>query len=85
MLDRAIFNVCLCSSCVVRLYEIFGNIACHVAVFLFVRLTQTQGPLHRAGVPNLGYICLSEGVHLWLEMEGKYIILFISKHLHMYQ
>jgi len=32
-----------------------------------------------------GYICLSEGVHLWLEMEGKYInILFISKHLYMY-
>jgi len=43
-------------------------------------------------IPNLGYmypwgyISLSEGVHLWLEMEGKYIhILFIAKHLYMYQ
>jgi len=42
----------------------------------------------RAGVPNLVYmypcgcICLSEGVHLWLEMEGKYIIIFLFANIY---
>jgi len=30
-------------------------------------------PLSSSEVPNLGYICLSEGVHLRLAIEEKYI------------
>jgi len=31
----------------------------------------------RAEVPNLGYICLSEGVHLRLAIEEKYIFTYL--------
>jgi len=30
----------------------------------------------RSGVPNLGYICLSEGVHLKLDIQAKNILMY---------
>jgi len=34
----------------------------------------TFATVSRAGVPNLGYICLSEGVHLMIPIEGANIL-----------
>jgi len=52
----------------------------------------TRDLYSKSGVPNLGYmypqgyICLSEGVHLRLAIEKKYIyIIFVSKYLYTYQ
>jgi len=33
-------------------------------------------PCSRAGVPNLGYICLSEGVHLMIPIEEQKIFAY---------
>jgi len=45
------------------------------------RLPITLCKRFRAGVPKLGYICLSEGVHLKLAIEGKICLYIIHSQL----